>query len=127
LRVIAIFRQLSRYNAHSWRLAVQTDSVNEVGPGTIALVIAGVSVATAVLAWMLWRVCKSVQRAERDPRYLRRRLFWLGIIYVGAAVFGIEEVVRGKEPIQSLIGLPIGLAFAWFWLRMASRVKVPPP
>jgi hypothetical protein len=124
---IGIFRQLSLYNAHSWRLAVQTDSVNAVGPGTIALVIAGVSVATAVLAWMLWRVCKSVERAERDPRYLHRRLFWLGMIYVGAAVFGIEEVARGKEPIRSLIGLPIGLAFAWFWLRMASRVKAPPP
>jgi hypothetical protein len=49
------------------------------------------------------------------------------MMYVGAAVFGIEEVARGKEPIQTLIGLPIGLAFAWFWLRMASRIKVPPP
>ena len=106
---------------------MQTDSVKPVGPETIASVIAGVSVATAVLALMLWRVCKSVERAERDPRYLRRRLFGLGVIYVGAAVFGIEEVARGKEPIQTLIGLPIGLAFALFWLRMASRVKVPPP
>src|ERR1700690_1420960 len=42
-------------------LAVQTDSVNAVGPGTIASVVAGVSVATALLAWMLWRVCKSVE------------------------------------------------------------------
>ena len=106
---------------------MQTDSVNAVGPGTIALVAAGVSVATALFAWMLWRACRSVERAERDPLYLRRRLFWFGMIYVGAVVFGIEEVARGKEPIQTLIGLPVGLALAWFLLRMASRVKVPPP
>jgi hypothetical protein len=31
-----------------------------------------------------------------------------------------------KKPLQTLIGLPIGLALAWPWLRMASRVKVPP-
>jgi membrane protein implicated in regulation of membrane protease activity len=106
---------------------VQTEAVNTFRPGTIAAIIAGVSVSTALLAWCLWRVCKSVERAERDPRYLRRRLFWLGMMYLGAAVFGIEEVARGKEPIQTLIGLPIGLALAWFWLRMARRVKVPPP
>jgi hypothetical protein len=48
------------------------------------------------------------------------------MLYVGAAVFGIVEVATGKEPIQSLVGLPIGGLFAWVYLRAASRVKIPP-
>jgi hypothetical protein len=104
---------------------VQVASVNSVGLRVMAVVIVGVLATTALLAWMMWRVCKSVERAERDPKYLRRHLFWFGMIYVFAAVFGVEEVVRGKEPIQSLIGLPIGLTLAWLWLRTASRIKVP--
>jgi hypothetical protein len=48
------------------------------------------------------------------------------MIYVGAAVFGIVEVASGQEPIQTLFGLPIGLLFAWWFLRAAVRVKVPP-
>jgi hypothetical protein len=83
---------------------VQTDSVNAVGSGTIALVVAGVSVATALLAWMLWRVCKSVERAERDPRYLRRRLFWFGMMYVGAAVLESRKWREEKNPYKPLLG-----------------------
>jgi hypothetical protein len=95
-------------------------------PGMIATVIVGVLASTELLAWMMWRACQSVERAERDPKYLRRRLFWLGMIYVGAAVFGIVEVASGQEPVQTLFGLPIGLLFAWWFLRAAVRVKVPP-
>jgi uncharacterized membrane protein YccC len=69
---------------------------------------------------------KSAERAARDPKYLRRRLLFLGGMYLAAAAFVIEQVVSGQEPIQSLFGLPVGLALAWFWLRSASRVKVPP-
>jgi len=92
----------------------------------IATIIASVLAATAFLAWMMWRVCKSAERAERDPRYLRRRLFGLGMLYVGCAVYGIAEVVAGREPKEILVGLPIGAALAWLYLRAAIRVKVPP-
>ena len=78
------------------------------------------------MVWFFWRSWKSVERAERDPRYLRRRLLLMGMIYVAGAVFGIEQVATRKQPVQSLIGLPIAVCFAWFWLRSASRVKVPP-
>ena len=97
------------------------------GPGTIATIIVSVLAASAFLAWMMWRACKSAERAERDARYLRRRLFQLGILYVGCAVYGIEEVATGKEHKEILLGLPIGLTLAWLYLRAASRVKIPPP
>jgi hypothetical protein len=94
--------------------------------GTIVAVIVSVLAFSAFLGWGAWRVCKSAERAVRDPRYLRRNLLWLGLLYIGSAVFGIAEVVTGKEPLQSLIGLPIGALLAWFYIRTALRVKVPP-
>ena len=104
---------------------MQTESIN-TGPEMVAWIIAGVSAFTALMVWFFWRSWKSVERAERDPRYLRRRLIFLGMIYIAGAVFGIEQVATGQAPVQSLIGLPIALGFAWFWLRTASRVKLPP-
>jgi hypothetical protein len=99
----------------------------EASPGMmIATIIVGVSAFSAFLAWMLWRTWQSAERAARDPKYLRRQLFWFGMLYVGAAVLGIVEVATGREPIQALVGLPIGLLFAWFLLRAAIRVRVPP-
>jgi CDP-diglyceride synthetase len=95
-------------------------------PAMIATVIVGVTVTTALLAWGMWRTCRSAERAERDPRYRRRLLIMMGMLYVTSAAFAIEQVATGKEPIQTLIGLPFGLLLAWFWLRSASRVKIPP-
>jgi hypothetical protein len=51
----------------------------------------------------------------------------MGVLYTGCAVFAIARVATGREPIKSLIGLPIGALFIWFYLRPAFRVKVPPP
>jgi glucose uptake protein GlcU len=95
-------------------------------PGTIATIILGVLALSAFIGWMGYRVYKSAERAERDPRYLRRQLLALGVLYIGSAVYGIAEVVTGREPIESLMGLPIGALLAWFYLRLAFRVKVPP-
>jgi hypothetical protein len=92
---------------------------------TMATVIIGVLVASAVLACMLWRLARSVERMERDPKYLRRRLIWGAMIYVFGALFCIIEVARGEQPIQALIGLPIVLFLIWALLRTASRVKIP--
>jgi hypothetical protein len=78
------------------------------------------------IGWMAWRVFKSAERAERDPRYLRRRLLEMGMLYIGCAIFAIANVATGREPIKSLIGLPIGVLFIWMYLRAAIRVKVPP-
>ena len=78
---------------------------------------------------MMWwrgeRAYRSAVRAERDPRYLRRRLLRRGMIYVACAVLAIVLVATGKEAKELLFGLPIGVAFAWYYLRSALRVKVP--
>jgi hypothetical protein len=74
---------------------------------------------------MMWRLFRSVEQMERDPKYLRRRLIWGATIYVFGALFGIIEVARGEQPIQALIGLPIVLFLIWVLLRSASKVKIP--
>jgi hypothetical protein len=106
------------------RLVASASTVPSLG--MITTIILGVLILSAFLGWVGWRVYKSAERAERDPRYLRRSLLLLGLIYVGSAMYGIEEVVSGRAPIQSLVGLPIGAFLAWFYLRTAFRVKVPP-
>lgn len=75
---------------------------------------------------MMWRGWNSAERAEVDLRHRRRILIRLGLIYAVAAVIGIAGVVSGTDPKESLIGLPIALLLAWFWLRTAPRMKVPP-
>jgi hypothetical protein len=107
-------------------MSLVTATSAAASPGMIATIIVGVLAFSAFLAWMAWRLCKSAERAERDPQYLRRSLLRLGLLYVGCAVFGIAEVATGRQPIESLIGLPIGAALAWLYLRAAIRVKVPP-
>lgn len=92
----------------------------------LATVIVGVSVTTAILGWMMWRGWKSAERAEADLRHRRRIFIRLGLIYVAAVAIGIGGVLSGIEPKESLIGLPIALLLAWFWLRTGLRVKVPP-
>jgi hypothetical protein len=92
----------------------------------IALVIAAVSVASAVLASAAWSIWKEAERAEGDARYRRRVLIRMALLYVACAVFGIAEVIAGRAPKESLIGLPIAALLAWLWLRAAIRLKVPP-
>ncbi|MGB0104239.1 MAG: hypothetical protein WBC30_17915 [Candidatus Sulfotelmatobacter sp.] len=95
-------------------------------PATIATVIVGVLVATAVMGWLMWQLFRSTERMERDPKYLRRRLIRGAMIYVFGALFGMIEIARGELPIQALIGLPISLFMIWVILRTASKVKIPP-
>lgn len=95
-------------------------------PRVIAAVIVGVLALSALLAWGTWRVCKTAERAELDPRFLRKILLGLGLLYVISAALALGKVIAGKEPVQSLVGLPIGAALAWLFLRAAVRVKLPP-
>lgn len=95
-------------------------------PATIATVIIGVLVATAVMGWLMWRLFRSAERMERNPKYLRRRLIRGAMIYLFGALFGMIEIARGELPIQALIGLPISLFMIWVILRTASKVKIPP-
>jgi cell division protein FtsW (lipid II flippase) len=95
-------------------------------PAAIATVIIGVFVATAVMGWLMWRLFRSAERMERDPKYRRRRLIRGAMIYVFGALFGMIQVARGELPIQALMGLPISLFMIWVILRTASKVKIPP-
>ena len=95
-------------------------------PANIALIIVGVLVATGFFVIALWKAFRDQERAERDRRYLRRVLLRAGLIYVFGAIFGTYEAVTGNQPIQSLIGLPIVLLLAWFYVRSALKLKVPP-
>ena len=88
--------------------------------------IVGVSLTSALFAWIMWRTWKSAERAETDLRHRRRIFLRLGLAYVAAAVFGVMIVLSGREPKESLIGLPIGALLAWFYLRAAIKVRVPP-
>jgi hypothetical protein len=63
---------------------------------------------------------------ECDPRLLRRRFLLLGLIYVGSSVLGIAEVATGKQPPETLIGLPIAAALAWLLIRQATKVRIDP-
>jgi hypothetical protein len=104
---------------------LQTEAVN-IGPGTVAWIIAGVSAFTALMVWVFWRLWKSLERAERDPRYLRRLLLVLPVLYACSTVFGVFEVATGREPIQALAGLPVVVVLSWAYIRMVLKVKVPP-
>ena len=92
-------------------------------PETIAVVITGVLAATALLAWTMWRAWKSAERSEKDFTYLRRRLLLWGTIYACSALFGIVEVATGKNPVESLVGLPVALWLVWVFFNSAHKVK----
>jgi len=74
----------------------------------------------------MWLVCRSAERAERDPKYLRHRLIRWGTLYVAVVVIALVEVATGKEPKVLLIGLPITMLIAWRFFRAATKVKLPP-
>jgi heme A synthase len=94
--------------------------------GRVATIILGVSVATVFLGWVMWRAARSVERAESDPKYQRRWLIVFGMVYVLGAIVGISNVASGHAPPLSLLGLPIPVLIAWYFVRAAIRVKVPP-
>jgi hypothetical protein len=95
-------------------------------PVLIVTIIVSVMAACGFFGWMAWRLCQSVDRAERDPRYLRRSLLRGALLYALCAAYGIEEVISGNAPVQSLFGLIVPAALIWFYIKAASRVKVPP-
>jgi hypothetical protein len=91
----------------------------------IATFILGVVASTVILAWLMWRVRQSVERGEGDAKDLRRRLRWLGLIYAGGSAVAVVAVATRQEPVEILIGVPVGLLLAWFWFQTASRVGIP--
>jgi len=94
--------------------------------GMIATMIVGVLAFSTFLGWGVWRVFQRANRAENDPRYLRRLLMRAGLLYVCGVVLTVEQVATGKEPKTALLGLPIAALLVWTYFRAAIKVKVPP-
>ncbi len=95
-------------------------------PGQIAAIIVGVLASCAFLGWMMWRVCQSADRGQRDPRYRRRVLLRGALLYALCAAYGVEQVISGNAPIQSLFGLVVPAFLIWLLIKQANRVKLPP-
>ena len=93
---------------------------------TTALVVLAVGAFSALFGWQMWRFGKHAERVENDPVYLRKSLRRGAYFYIGASVLGIATVVFGKQPKESLIGLPVALLLIWFFLHSAAKVKLPP-
>lgn len=89
-------------------------------------VVAGVFAAAALFGWIMYRSAKSMDRAERDPKYKRRLLYIGASIYAYGLVAGVAQVLSGDAPPATLLAAPIPLLFVWFYLRAAKRVKIPP-
>jgi len=83
----------------------------------VFLVISSVLGCSALLAWGMWRLYKTLERAERDPKYVRRLFMRSGIVYGCSAVIGTVLVATGNLPKASLIGLPIVALFCWTNIR----------
>jgi len=92
---------------------------------TVALVVVGVRLFSALLAFGAFRLWKHMDRAERDARYRRRWLLAGGVIYVVSMANAVSKVISGASPVMTLLGLPIPLLMAWFFFRQAIRTKVP--
>ena len=88
-------------------------------------IILGVFLLTGALIWTMYRLAASVERAKSDPKYLRRRLTRIAILYGVVAIIVITEAITKNEPIWVLLGLPV-LLIAYHLLKSALRVKIPP-
>ena len=92
---------------------------------TIFSVVVGVFAASALLGWFMFRLGKSMDRANSEPRYRRRQIVLLVGVYVVSMVVGVSEVIGGNRPVWSLVFLPIPLLIVYFLLRAARQTKVP--
>jgi hypothetical protein len=92
----------------------------------IATIIIGLLVSVLMLGYGLWWATKSADRAGHDPKYRRRMLIRGAVVYVVVGVFIIVGVAAGKERVEALYGLPMGVLVIWYLLRTAFKIKVPP-
>ena len=89
-------------------------------------VVVGVSAASAIFGWIMFKMSKAMDRLDSDPSYRRRYFLLMASVYVASMVFGVGGVITGDRPVWSLVVLPIPLLFVYFLWRAASRTKVPP-
>src|SRR5262249_28989153 len=90
---------------------------------TALLIIAGVTLFSAILFFGALRLWTHVERAERDAKYRRRWLWAAGLIYLFSVANGVIKLLSGAAPVVALLGLPIPLLMAWFFFAKLSARK----
>jgi hypothetical protein len=91
----------------------------------ITTIVISVILVGLLLGYGVSRTAKSADRARHDPKYRRRRLIGFAMVYIVVGVFIIAGVATGKERVEALYGLPVGVLITWFLLRTAIKIKVP--
>jgi len=92
---------------------------------TLIRVVLGVSAASALFGWIMFRFSKSMERAERDPKYKRRIFLRSAAVYGCGIVLGVVQVLSGDAPPWALLGLAIPILFVWWFLRLAKQARTP--
>ena len=95
-------------------------------PGTIAAIIAGVLGMCALVVFGLFRMARHLGRMEKEPRYRRRFLLGIGLLYLVSLVYCTVQVLTGDLPKESLFGFPVAALLGWTFIRGGIRAKVPP-
>jgi hypothetical protein len=83
----------------------------------------------AICTWMIfvcWRIYKQLERDEKDPLGRRKRILRLCWFLAALDLFACIEVLLGKEPLVSLIGLPISIGLIWLLLSAAKKMERSP-
>lgn len=86
-------------------------------------IIFGVLLVSAFIGWQTWRFCKHQERLERDTKYRRRWFYTIAGFFALPVISVSVDVLSGRAPALSLLGVPIDLGIAWFFFRAARRVE----
>ena len=85
-----------------------------------------VLLVSALLGLWAWRVGKSAERMERDPKYYRRSMYVFAAFFLLPAIIEIVDVASGTDSKSHLLGVPFSLGIAWFFFNLGKRAKVSP-
>ena len=92
----------------------------------ISVVVGVLTAGLCMVRVVMFLTAKSTIRSASDPRCRDRQLFLLATVYVVSITVSVAAVIRGNQPVLSLVGLPIPLLLVYWLLRTASRTRVPP-
>jgi hypothetical protein len=92
----------------------------------LVTIVGGMFAMVALIGWGMYRWANSMDRAARDPKYMRRKLYFGAAIYGFAIFVGVSQVLSGAAPPATLFGALIPILLVYFLLRTAKRVKTPP-